>query len=81
MKEKEKTTNGDTVSIGNANFNNHLPQNGSIYQNIVFAFYRCKQLNRGAHSRLIQTVVKRKNTSIAFEEIRQGLITFHFEEE
>lgn len=81
MKEKENIQKSEPVSTNNVNFNDHLPQNGSIYQNIVFAFHRCKQLNRGAHSRLVPAIAKRKNTSTAFEEIRQGLITFSTEEE
>lgn len=49
---------------------------GSIFHNITVACLRWKQLNNGAHPRIVANLSKRKNTSIAVEEVKQNLITF-----
>jgi DNA-directed RNA polymerase omega subunit len=54
-----------------------MPRTDSIFQNIVYACLRQKQLSRGADSRIIANSFKRKNTTIAVEEVKQDLITFH----
>jgi DNA-directed RNA polymerase subunit K/omega len=48
----------------------------SIYQGIIFACLRLKQLNKGANPRIAANARKRKNTSIAVEEVKQGLVNF-----
>jgi DNA-directed RNA polymerase subunit K/omega len=75
MKQRERVIGNQTNSLGNENsdeFNN----SSSVFQEIIFAFHRQKQLNQGAHPRIAADSSKRKNTSIAIEEVKQGLITF-----
>jgi DNA-directed RNA polymerase omega subunit len=48
----------------------------SRFQGVVVAGLRAKQLLRGSKPRIDRDPDKRKNTSIAIEEVRQGLITF-----
>ena len=75
MNQKDRVTDNQTNSLGNENsdeFNN----SNSIFQEIIFAFHRQKQLNQGARPRIAADSTKRKNTSIAIEEVKQGLIIF-----
>jgi len=48
----------------------------SIYRLIILAGLRSKQLLRGSPPRIDADPLRRKNTSIALEEIRQGLVYF-----
>lgn len=48
----------------------------SLFEFVIVAAQRCKQLSNGAPSRIPENVFKRKNTSIALEEVRNGLISF-----
>jgi DNA-directed RNA polymerase omega subunit len=48
----------------------------SSFRLIVVAALRSKQLQRGAHPRIEADPRKRKNTSIALEEVKQGLVPF-----
>lgn len=48
----------------------------SIYRLIILAGLRSKQLVRGSQPRIEADPLRRKNTSIALEEIRQGLVYF-----
>ena len=48
----------------------------SRYRLIVVAALRSKQLQRGASPRIAADPLKRRNTSIALEEVRRGLIQF-----
>jgi DNA-directed RNA polymerase omega subunit len=48
----------------------------SRFRLIVVASLRTKQLLRGAHPRIEADPLKRRNTSIALEEVRQGLVSF-----
>jgi len=48
----------------------------SRYRLIVVAALRSKQLLRGAHPRIAADPLKRRNTSIALEEVKQGLVHF-----
>jgi DNA-directed RNA polymerase omega subunit len=48
----------------------------SIYRLIILAGLRSKQLVRGSQPRIEADPSRRKNTSIALEEIRQGLVYF-----
>ena len=85
MKRKEATNgdakvkdavNGDAIiSNGNGN-SDKWHETDSIYQGIIFACLRMRQLNKGATPRIIANPRKRKNTSIAVEEIKQGLVNF-----
>ena len=48
----------------------------SRFRVVVIAALRVKQLRRGAKPRIELEHLKHKDTSIALEEIRRGLITF-----
>jgi DNA-directed RNA polymerase omega subunit len=48
----------------------------SSYRLIVVAALRSKQLLRGSTPRIEADPRKRKNTSIALEEVKQGLVAF-----
>ena len=48
----------------------------SRYRLIVVAALRSKQLVRGAAPRIAADPLKRRNTSIALEEVKQGLVPF-----
>ncbi len=48
----------------------------SRYRLIVVAALRSKQLQRGAHPRIQADPRKRRNTSIALEEVKRGLVPF-----
>jgi DNA-directed RNA polymerase omega subunit len=48
----------------------------SMYRLIVVASLRNKQLLHGATPRIEADTTKRKNTSIALEEVKQGLVHF-----
>jgi DNA-directed RNA polymerase omega subunit len=48
----------------------------SRYRLIIVAALRSKQLLRGAPSRLEADTQRRKNTSIALEEVKRGLVPF-----
>ncbi|HYG79015.1 MAG TPA: DNA-directed RNA polymerase subunit omega [Pyrinomonadaceae bacterium] len=53
----------------------------SRYRLIVVAALRSKQLLRGAYPRIAADPLKRRNTSIALEEVKQGLIRFRLSDE
>src|SRR2546421_5188113 len=48
----------------------------SRYRLIVVAALRSKQLLRGARPRIDADPLKRRNTSIALEEVKRGLVPF-----
>ncbi|MDQ3650867.1 MAG: DNA-directed RNA polymerase subunit omega [Acidobacteriota bacterium] len=48
----------------------------SSFQLIIVAALRAKQLRRGARPRIEADPRKRRNTSIAIEEVKQGLVNF-----
>lgn len=49
----------------------------SRFQLVVLAALRSKQLLRGARPRLDADPLRRRNTSIALEEIKRGLVPFN----
>lgn len=53
-----------------------LESDKSMFELVVVAANRCKQLTDGANPRIEANYYKRKNTSIAVEEVRQGLVPF-----
>ena len=53
----------------------------SRYRLIVVAALRSKQLLRGASPRIAADPLKRRNTSIALEEVKQGLVPFSISDE
>jgi DNA-directed RNA polymerase omega subunit len=52
------------------------PGKSSRFREIVVAGLRAKQLLRGSKPRIDPDPTKRKNTTIAVEEVRRGLISF-----
>jgi len=48
----------------------------SVYRLIVVAALRHKQLTRGAAPRIESDPLRHRNTSIALEEVRRGLVPF-----
>jgi DNA-directed RNA polymerase omega subunit len=52
------------------------PEQISRFSAVIVAALRAKQLLRGSKPRIDADPKKRKNTSIAMEEVRRGLITF-----
>ncbi|MFN2533511.1 MAG: DNA-directed RNA polymerase subunit omega [Pyrinomonadaceae bacterium] len=48
----------------------------SIFRLIVVAGLRSKQLLRGSTPRIVADPLRKRNTSIALEEVRRGLIKF-----
>ena len=53
-----------------------IVRTGSNFHKITLAFLRWKQLNRGADPRIDPDKSRRKNTTIAIEEVNQGKIGF-----
>ncbi|MDX6692788.1 MAG: polymerase Rpb6 [Blastocatellia bacterium] len=74
MNETKKTAedDGDGLATGAQQW----PGIDSMYRLIVVAAQRNKQLLRGARPRIDADPRKRKNTSIALEEVKQGLVPF-----
>jgi DNA-directed RNA polymerase omega subunit len=52
------------------------PGESSRFREVVVAGLRAKQLLRGSKPRIESNPNKRKNTTIAVEEVRRGLINF-----
>jgi DNA-directed RNA polymerase omega subunit len=73
------STHKEFVNSGNG-LNADLSKLDSIYRLIIVAGLRSKQLVRGSHPRIVANPLKRKNTSIALEEVRQGLVPFKIRE-
>ena len=48
----------------------------SRFQLVILATHRSKQLLLGAEPRIVADRLKRRNTSIALEELKRGLILF-----
>jgi len=48
----------------------------SVYRLIVVAALRNKQLTRGATPRIEADPLRRRNTTIALEEVKRGLVRF-----
>jgi len=48
----------------------------SRFRLIIVAALRSKQLLHGSRPRITPDSLRRRNTSIALEEVRQGLVTF-----
>jgi len=61
------------------NGNERWPGIVSRFQLVILAGRRSKQLYNGAQSRIPADPLKKRNTSIALEELRRGLIPFRGE--
>jgi DNA-directed RNA polymerase omega subunit len=56
--------------------NGQWPGIESKFQLVILAGRRSKQLLRGSEPRIQADPLRRRNTSIALEELKRGLITF-----
>jgi DNA-directed RNA polymerase omega subunit len=63
-------------NVANATTPAEWPGIVSRFQLVILATHRSKQLLRGAQPRIVADRLKRRNTSIALEELRRGLIPF-----
>jgi DNA-directed RNA polymerase subunit K/omega len=79
--KKENEVIGKEIELVKDEISNELYKTDSIFMGINIANLRYKQLREGAHSRLVDDSLKHKNTIIAVEEVKQGLIAFKFVED
>jgi DNA-directed RNA polymerase omega subunit len=70
MKETSWNTYGSVGADG------QRPGVDSVYRLIVVAALRNKQLTRGAAPRVEADPLRRRNTSIAIEEAKRGLVPY-----
>ena len=63
-------------NVANDNTPAEWPGIISRFQLVILAAHRNKQLVRGAQPRIAADRLKRRNTSIALEELKRGLIPF-----
>ncbi|HEV2914622.1 MAG TPA: DNA-directed RNA polymerase subunit omega [Pyrinomonadaceae bacterium] len=73
MTEKDRTANNGS---GDGAHDDEWPGIDSKFRLIVVAALRSKQLQRGARPRIEADTRRRRNTSIALEETRLGLVPF-----
>lgn len=74
--KSEQLSPAAAKTIINVTDKDQWPGIDSSFRLIVVAALRSKQLQRGAHPRIEADQRKRKNTSIALEEVKQGLVPF-----
>lgn len=70
MKETSWNTYSSIAAEG------HWPGVDSVYRLVVVAALRNKQLTRGAVPRIEADPLRHRNTSIALEEVKRGLVPF-----
>ena len=63
-------------NVGNETTRAEWPGIVSRFQLVILATHRSKQLLQGAQPRIVADKLKRRNTSIALEELKRGLILF-----
>ena len=63
-------------NVANDSMPTEWPGIVSRFQLVILASRRSKQLLLGAQPRIIADRLKRRNTSIALEELKRGLILF-----
>jgi DNA-directed RNA polymerase omega subunit len=74
--EAELVSSGKAKPMIRAESEEQWPGVSSRYQLIVLAALRSKQLLHGARPRIEADPRKRRNTSIALEEVKRGLVPF-----
>ena len=73
MPKTDKPSGGGLIDdAGDGNW----PGIDSRFRLVLVAAQRSKQLQRGARPRIVADPKRRRPTSIALEEVRQGLVTF-----
>ena len=78
MLEKDKTANGQP---GDSADGERREEIDSRFRLVVVASLRSKQLLRGSRPRIEADTKRRRNTSIALEEVRRGLVNFTITDE
>ena len=73
MAVTNKTNRNDFSGVANEGV---WPGIDSRFRLIIVAGLRTKQLLHGAHPRIEVDPLRRRNTSIALEEVKQGLVPF-----
>jgi DNA-directed RNA polymerase omega subunit len=73
MNRTDQTTWNSYSSVTGAG---QWPGIDSVYRLIVVAALRNKQLTRGAVPRIVADSRRHRSTSIALEEVKQGLVPF-----
>jgi DNA-directed RNA polymerase omega subunit len=73
MKRTDQTTHNGFSHISNEE---QWPGIDSRYRLIVVTALRAKQLLQGSLPKIAVDPMRRRNTSIALEEVKQGLISF-----
>ena len=68
-----KSTRNDFSGVG---FDGTWPGIDSRFRLIIVAALRTKQLLHGSHPRIETDPLRRRNTTIALEEVRRGLVSF-----
>lgn len=78
MSDKGRATGRATSDgFGTGALGDQWPGVTSRFQLVVLAALRSKQLLRGARPRLDADPLRRRNTSIALEELKRGLVPFN----
>jgi DNA-directed RNA polymerase omega subunit len=72
MAETTKTSGNGFNEVANEQW----PGIDSRFRLVILAGLRCKQLLRGSKPRIPADPLRRRNTSIALEELKQGLVAF-----
>ena len=72
MPETDKPTVSGLGDEGDGNW----PGIDSRFRLVLVAAQRSKQLQRGARPRIVTDPKRRRSTSIALEEVKQGLVPF-----
>ena len=73
MAAKNKSSNGGASAIEG---NQQWPGIDSHFRLIIVAALRSKQLMRGSMARIEADPLRRRNTSVALEEVKRGLVSF-----
>ncbi|HYH83943.1 MAG TPA: DNA-directed RNA polymerase subunit omega [Pyrinomonadaceae bacterium] len=73
MDGTDKTAGSDPINVRDEGT---WPGIDSRFRLIVVSALRSKQLQRGALPRIAPDTLKRRNTSIALEEVKRGLVPF-----
>lgn len=73
MKQTKETTN---YVVDKYESNGHVQKIDSDFRLVIIAALRAKQLQKGAHPRIEADLRRRRNTNIAVEEAKKGLIHF-----
>lgn len=76
MPSHHEPTRAHGTVFGDVNGNGSWPGIVSRFQLVLLAGHRSKQLYKGAQPRIPTDPLKKRNTSIALEELRRGLVTF-----